>query len=177
MISVCNVRRIEGACPIEQLADDIPGAPCCNPSPCSPCWTPTAPSRVLRHPRRGRRHRALELLIKQHRLAKEVPIPCVIRPSGIAEEDNLAENVPLHPLHQFRAFLALRERGQSEEENAAAFFVSVVVLKQRLRLASVSPKLPGIYAEHGLTRDHVMAFTVTDDGSAISRSGEGGMAR
>ena len=62
-------------------------------------------------------------------------------PQRHAEEDNLAENVPLHPLHQFRAFLALRERGQSEEENAAAFFVSVVVLKQRLRLASVSPKL------------------------------------
>jgi ParB family chromosome partitioning protein len=51
-----------------------------------------------------------------------------VREGGVAEEDSLAENVqraPLHPLDQFRAFLALREKGQSEEEIAATFFVSV----------------------------------------------------
>ena len=36
---------------------------------------------------------------------------------------------------QFRAFVALREKGKSEEEIAAAFFVSVNVVRQRLRLA------------------------------------------
>jgi ParB family chromosome partitioning protein len=115
-------------------------------------------------PAGGRRFRALELLVKQKRLAKNAPIPCVIRLDGIAEEDSLAENVqraPLHPLDQFRAFLALREKGQSEEEIAAAFFVSVAVVKQRLRLASVSPKLLDVYADDGLTLDQLMAFTVT----------------
>ncbi|MFG1379933.1 ParB/RepB/Spo0J family partition protein, partial [Xanthobacter autotrophicus] len=78
----------------------------------------------------------------------------------------LAENVqraPLHPLDQFRAFLALREKGQSEEEIAAAFFVSVAAVKQRLKLASVSPKLLDVYAEDGLTLDQLMAFTVSGD--------------
>ena len=87
-------------------------------------------------PAGGRRFRALELLVKQKRLAKTAPVPCVVREGGIAEEDSLAENVqraPLHPLDQFRAFLALREKGQSEEEIAAAFFVSVNVVKQRLQ--------------------------------------------
>jgi ParB family transcriptional regulator, chromosome partitioning protein len=68
---------------------------------------------------------------------------------GLAEEDSLAENVqraPLDPLDQFRAFLSLREKGQSEEEIAATFFVSVAVVKQRLRLAAVSPKLLDAYA-------------------------------
>jgi ParB family chromosome partitioning protein len=93
-------------------------------------------------------------------------VPCVVRESGIAEEDWLAENVqraPLHPLDQFRAFLALREKGQSEEEIAAAFFVSVNVVKQRLKLASVSPTLLDVYAEDGMTLDQLMAFAVSGD--------------
>src|SRR3984957_17817802 len=59
----------------------------------------------------------------------------------LAEDDSLAENVQrvaLHPLDQFRAFQTLREKGQSDETIAAAFFVSVNVVKQRLRLAAVS---------------------------------------
>jgi ParB family chromosome partitioning protein len=89
-----------------------------------------------------------------------------VRTGGIAEEDSLAENVqraPLHVVDQFRAFLALREKGQSEEEIAAAFFVSVNVVRQRLRLASVSPKLLDVYAEDGMSLDQLMAFTVNPD--------------
>jgi ParB family chromosome partitioning protein len=73
------------------------------------------------------------------------------------------QRAPLHPLDQFRAFLALRERGQSEEEIAAAFFVSVAVVKQRLRLASLSPKLLELYAEDAMTLEQLMAFTVSGD--------------
>src|SRR5581483_1767740 len=101
-------------------------------------------------PAGGRRYRALELLVKKKRLARTAPVPCIVRTEGIPEEDSLAENVqraPLHPLDQFRAFLALREKGQSEEEIAAAFFVSANVVHQRLRLAVVSPKLLDVYAE------------------------------
>ena len=117
-------------------------------------------------PAGGRRYRALELLVKQKRLAKTAPIPCVIRMDGLAEEDSLAEifsarAVP--PIDQFRAFLALREKGQSEEEIAATFFVSVAVVKQRLRLAAVSPRLLDAYAEDMLSLDQVMAFTVSGD--------------
>jgi hypothetical protein len=48
----------------------------------------------------------------------------------------------------------------SEEEIAAVFFVSVQVVKQRLKLASISPKLLDVYAEDGMTLDQLMAFTV-----------------
>ena len=50
-----------------------------------------------------------------------------------------------------------------EEEIAAAFFVSVAVVKQRLRLAAVSPALLDVYAEDGITLDQLMAFTVNPD--------------
>ena len=117
-------------------------------------------------PAGGRRYRALELLVKQKRLARTAPIPCIVRTEGLAEEDFLAENVqraPLHPLDQFRAFRDLREKGMGEEEIAAVFFVSVQVVKQRLKLAAVSSKLLDIYAEDGMTLDQLMAFTVNPD--------------
>ena len=38
-------------------------------------------------PAGGRRYRALELLVKQKRLAKTQPVPCVVRDGGIAEDD------------------------------------------------------------------------------------------
>jgi ParB family chromosome partitioning protein len=117
-------------------------------------------------PAGGRRYRALELLVKQKRLARNAPVPCVIRTDGLAEEDSLAENVqraPLHPLDQFRAFRDLGEKGMTEEEIAAAFFLSVHVVKQRLRLAAVSPRLLDVYAEDGMTLDQLTAFAVNPD--------------
>jgi ParB family transcriptional regulator, chromosome partitioning protein len=37
------------------------------------------------------------------------------------------------------------------------------VVKQRLRLASVSPALLEVYAEDGMTLEQLMAFTVSED--------------
>jgi ParB family chromosome partitioning protein len=83
-----------------------------------------------------------------------------------AEEDSLAENVhrvALHPLDQFRAFQTLREQGRSEEDIAAIFFVSANVVKQRLRLVAVSPKLLDVYADDGMSLEQLIAFSVTAD--------------
>ena len=46
---------------------------------------------------------------------------------------------------------------------AAAFFVTPAVVKQRLRLASVSPRLLDVYAEDEMTLEQLMAFTVVTD--------------
>jgi ParB/RepB/Spo0J family partition protein len=130
---------------IEELAEDIARRTLLQSITVRPvCDADGNETGMFEIPAGGRRYRALELLVKQKRLAKTALVPCVVREGGIAEEDSLAENVqraPLHPLDQFRAFQALRDKGQSEEEIAAAFFVAVSVVKQRLRLASVSPKL------------------------------------
>jgi ParB family chromosome partitioning protein len=167
LLSSCNVRRIKADVSIQELADDIARRTLLQSITVRPVLDAEGQETgMFEVPAGGRRYRALELLVKQKRLARIAPIPCVIRTDGIAEEDSLAENVqraPLHPLDQFRAFLALREKGQSEEEIAAAFFVSVAVVKQRLRLASVSPKLLDLYGEDGITLDQLMAFTVSGD--------------
>jgi ParB family chromosome partitioning protein len=167
VLSQSNVRRIKAGVSIEELAEDIARRTLLQSITVRPvCDADGAETGMFEIPAGGRRYRALELLVKQKRLAKTAPVPCVVREGGIAEEDSLAENVqraPLHPLDQFRAFLALRDKGQPEEEIAAAFFVPVSVVKQRLRLASVSPKLLDVYAEDGMTLDQLMAFTVNAD--------------
>jgi len=167
VLSQSNVRRIKAGVSIEELAEDIARRTLLQSITVRPVLDENgAETGMFEIPAGGRRYRALELLVKQKRLARNASIPCVVRTEGTAEEDSLAENVqraPLHPLDQFRAFLALREKGQSEDEIAAAFFVSVAIVKQRLRLASVSPKLLDIYAEDGMTLDQLMGFTVSPD--------------
>jgi ParB family transcriptional regulator, chromosome partitioning protein len=167
VLSQSNVRRVKAGISVEGLAEDIARRGLLQGlSVRSVVDQAGVETGMFKIPAGGRRYRALELLVKQKRLAKTAPVPCVVRESGIAEEDSLAENVqraPLHPLDQFKAFLALREKGQSEEEIAAAFFVSVNVVKQRLKLASVSPAVLDVYAEDGMTLDQLMAFTVSGD--------------
>ncbi|AQS85838.1 hypothetical protein A0U92_14855 [Acetobacter aceti] len=107
--------------------------------------------------------------MKQKKLAKTAPVPCVVREAGsaiLAEDDSLAENVQrlaLHPLDQFRAFRDMLEKGMSEEEIAAAFFVAPTVVKQRLRLMTVSDKLLDIYEQDGMKLEQLMAFSISDD--------------
>ncbi|WP_442756085.1 ParB/RepB/Spo0J family partition protein [Methylocystis sp. JAN1] len=167
VLSQANVRKIKAGVSIEELAEDIARRTLLQSITVRPVLDDQGvETGTFEIPAGGRRYRALGLLVKQKRLARNAPIPCVVRLEGTAEEDSLAENVqraPLHPLDQFRAFLTLREKGQSEEEIAAAFFVSVAVVKQRLRLASVSPMLLDVYAEDGMTLDQLMAFTVNPD--------------
>jgi ParB family chromosome partitioning protein len=167
VLSQSNVRQVKAGVSIEELAQDIARRTLLQSLTVRPILDADgAETGMFEIPAGGRRYRALELLVKQKRLSRTTPIPCVVRTEGLAEEDSLAENIqraPLHPLDQFRAFLALREKGMSEEEIAAAFFVSVQVVKQRLKLASVSQKLLDIYAEDGMSLDQLMAFAVNPD--------------
>jgi ParB family chromosome partitioning protein len=167
MLSDSNVRRTKAGVAIEQLADDIARRTLLQSLTVRPVLDESgAETGMYEIPAGGRRYRALELLVKRKRLAKTAPIPCVIRMDSLAEEDSLAENIfrcPLAPIDQFRAFRALREKGQSEEEIAATFFVSVAVVKQRLRLAAISPRLLDAFADDRLSLEQVMAFTVSGD--------------
>lgn len=170
VLSQFNVRRVKAGVSIEELAEDIARRTLLQGLNVRPVLdAEVAETGMFEIPAGGRRYRALELLVKQKRLAKTAPVPCVVRDPAtdiLAEDDSLAENIqraPLHPLDRFRAFQAMREKGRTEEDIAAAFFTSVNVVKQRLRLASVSPALLDIYADDGISLEQLMAFTVTAD--------------
>ncbi|WP_343162582.1 ParB/RepB/Spo0J family partition protein, partial [Stenotrophomonas maltophilia] len=68
----------------------------------------------------------------------------------------------LHPADQFERFRELSEdRGWGAEEIAARFGVTTHVVKQRMRLGAVSPKLMQVYRDGDLTLDQLMAFAIT----------------
>ena len=167
VLSQSNVRQVKAGVSIEELAEDIARRTLLQSLTVRPVLDDAGVEiGFFEIPAGGRRLRALQLLVGQKRLAPDAPIPCVIRTEGLAEEDSLAENIqraPLHPLDQFRAFQTLREKGKSEEEIAAAFFVSVNVVRQRLKLVAVAPALLDLYAEDEFTLDQLMAFTVNPD--------------
>jgi ParB family chromosome partitioning protein len=163
VLSERNVRRVRAGVSIEELAEDI-----VNRTLLQSLSVRVCPDRegFYEVQAGGRRYRALELLIKQKRLNKTTPIPCIIREDGILEEDSLAENCQrqaLHPLDQFRAFQALREQGLSDEDIAARFFVTPQIVRQRLKLASVSPALLELYADDEMSLDQLMAFSISND--------------
>ena len=182
VLSQSNVRRVKAGVSIEQLAESIAQRTLLQSLNVRAVADAEGnETGMFEVPAGGRRYRALELLVKQKRMAKTQSVPCVVREGGIAEDDSLAENderVGLHPLDQFRAFQTLRDAGLSEEDIAARHFVTPAIVKQRLRLASVSPKLHEVYAEDGMTLEQLMAFSVTADHARqeqvwenVSRSG------
>ena len=169
VLSQANVRRVKAGVSIDALAADIARRGLLQ----------SLTVRVQRDengdetgkyevPAGGRRFRALQQLVKQRKMAKTEAVPCIVREDDAisAEEDSLAENVhrePLHPLDQFRAMQQLVEQGSDIETIAATFMVTPAVVKQRLRLASVSPTLHSAYADDGMTLEQLMAFSVSED--------------
>ena len=170
VLSQSNVRCIEAGISVEELAEDIARRGLLQSLSIRPVLANDgSETGKFEIPAGGRGFQALSLLIKQKCLAKTTLIPCIVRDAKspiLAEDDPLAENMQraaLHPLDQFRAFVALREKGQGDEEIAAAFFVTPQEVKQRLKLAAVAPALLDLYAEDQMTLEQLMAFTVNTD--------------
>lgn len=170
VLSQSNVRRVKAGVSVEELAESIVRRGLIQSLHVRPVLDADGvETGMFEVPAGGRRYRALELLAKQKRLARNTPVPCVVGDAAsdiLIDEVSLVENIeraPLHPLDQFRAFQALRDKGMTEEAIAAAFFVGVNVVKQRLRLAAAAPSLLEVYADDGMTLEQLMAFTVSED--------------
>lgn len=120
-----------------------------------------------------RRYLALSALAEADKIAPDAPVPCRIIPGSTdSTEISLAENVvraPMHPADQFEAFRALIDDGQSVADIAARFGIAEKAVKQRLKLARVSPKVFEAYRAGELTLEQVQAFAVSDDHAAQDR--------
>lgn len=168
-LSQKNVRRVKNGVTIEQLADDIAHRGLLQSINVRPIRDADGnETGRFDAPAGGRRFTALQMLVKQKRMVKTAPTPCIVNRSETtsAEEDSLAENSQredLHPLDQFRAFKTLSDQGQDTAEIAARFFVTPLYVKQRLKLAIVSPKLLDIYEQGEINLDQLEAFAVCDD--------------
>ena len=114
----------------------------------------------------GRRQAQL-LRAKRKEITKAETIRCVVDTTHDALEISLAENAirsPMHPADQFEAFHELhRDHGLSAEDIAARFGVTPAVVRQRLKLAAISPALLTLYREGEMNLDQLTAFAICDD--------------
>lgn len=114
----------------------------------------------------GRRLEALALLVSGNDIADNYPVPVLIVPADKALIASLAENcfhVPMHPADEFAAFAKLIGQGKSVEDVAAAFGVTPLVVKRRMKLATVSPKLMALFRDDKISLDCLMVLASVDD--------------
>ncbi len=113
-----------------------------------------------------RRRRALLLLVEQGKIAKNHPVECKVRDGSNATEISLSENVfreDMHPVDQYEAFSVMAAEGKTIADIAAHFSVTEIIVRRRLALAKVSPKLLELHREGKMTFEQLSAFTVSDD--------------
>lgn len=115
----------------------------------------------------GRRLAAMQLLRDRGQLDAEFSVPCkLITDDGVALEASTAENTlreAMHPADQFDAFRDMVEAKKSIPDIAAHFGVTELVVKQRLKLANVAPKLVQVYRDGGMDLEQLQALALTDD--------------
>jgi ParB family chromosome partitioning protein len=117
----------------------------------------------------GRRLAALQRLAKQKRIPKDYAVPCRVIDEGAALTASLTENVhreAMNPADEFEAFALLVAQGQSVEEVAANFGVTPLVVRRRLKLANLSPRLIADFRADEVSLEQLMALAVVDDHAA-----------
>ncbi|GKS77358.1 hypothetical protein AVME950_20700 [Acidovorax sp. SUPP950] len=116
-----------------------------------------------------RRLAALKLLAKRRKLDRNHPVPCLLVPDSSARTVSLTENVhreSMSPVDELFAWKALAAEGRALEDIAADFGVTPLVVKRRLKLANVSPRLLADYQADAVSLEQLMALAITDDHAA-----------
>ena len=97
---------------------------------------------------------------------KSHAVECKVRDGEDATEISLTENVmreDMHPVDAYEAFSALADQGKAVPDIAARFGTTEVIVRRRLALAKVSPKLLDLFRNEEMTFEQLSAFTVCDD--------------
>jgi ParB family transcriptional regulator, chromosome partitioning protein len=115
----------------------------------------------------GEGRRLAQLLrAKRKEIKTDEPIRCILDTEHSATEISLAENAirtDMHPADQYEAFAKLHgEEGMSAEDITARFGVTAAVVRQRLKLGAVSPKLRALYRKGEMNLDQLSAFAITE---------------
>jgi ParB family chromosome partitioning protein len=115
----------------------------------------------------GEGRRLAQLLrAKRKEIGPDEPICCILNTEHSATEISLAENAirsDMHPADQYEAFAKLHaEEDMSAEDIAARFGVTAAVVRQRLKLGAVSPKLRALYRRGEMNLDQLESSCFAD---------------
>ncbi|EMS96690.1 plasmid stabilization protein [Agrobacterium tumefaciens str. Cherry 2E-2-2] len=158
--SPANVRRVYSTIGVSELADSIEAVGLLQ-------------NLTVRKGKKGkyevvagsRRLAALRLLVKEGRLADDAEIPCNVRNTDNHTELSLAENVQreaMHVVDEILSYRQLAENGMAPDTIAARFGQSVITVRQRLKLANLSPKVLDVMREDGMTLEQARALAISD---------------
>ena len=117
----------------------------------------------------GRRYTALALLVKQGKIPETYEVRCLLVPKDNALIASLTENIEreqLHPVEELESWKKLVDGGTGIEDVAAIFHVTPDVVRRRLKLANVSPRLLKACREGEASIEQLMALSVTDNHKA-----------
>ena len=118
----------------------------------------------------NRRLAALAALLNAGKISTDFEVPCqVIENNADATEISLAENTVrenMHPADECDAYRDLIDKGAPIADVAARFGKTEHYVKQRLKLARVSPVVIEAYRKGKLNLEQVQAFAVSDDHEA-----------
>jgi ParB family chromosome partitioning protein len=102
-------------------------------------------------------------------------VPCQIIENGAdAAEISLAENAVrenMHPADECDAYRDLIDKGARIADVAARFGKTEHYVKQRLKLARVSPVVIETYRKGILNLEQIQAFAISDDHKAYEKTG------
>jgi ParB family transcriptional regulator, chromosome partitioning protein len=110
---------------------------------------------------------------KRKEIGPDEPVRCTLDTEHNGTEISLAENAirtDMHPADQYEAFAKLHREGMSAEDIAARFGVTAAVVRQRLKLGAVSPKLMALYRKGDMNLDQLSAFAITEDHARQERA-------
>jgi ParB family chromosome partitioning protein len=167
--SKANMRRVDRHTDIAQLAENIAAVGLLENLVVQ--LAPAEGNAMLKYEvvAGGRRLAALERLAKTGKIASTYAVPCRVIQDASAEaltEISLAENfqrVPAHPADQFDAFAKLHKSGSSAATIASRFGIAKTFVEQRLKLASVSPRLLAVYRKGEMSLEQLTTFTINED--------------
>ncbi|WP_234833333.1 ParB/RepB/Spo0J family partition protein [Sinorhizobium meliloti] len=118
----------------------------------------------------SRRFAALTLLAKQGRIDKSALVPCNVRSGDDNDtEISLAENTQREAMSIVEEILGYRqlvEDGMTPETIASRFGQSIVTVRQRLKLAHLSPRILDELGADAISLDQVKALAISDDHTA-----------
>ena len=164
VLSQSNVRRIKAGVSIEELAEDIARRTLLQSLTVRPVLDADGDETGMYEiPAGGRRYRALELLVKQKRLAKNAPVPCVVRearhrPRRTASPRTSSARRCIRSTSSAPSWRCARRasprRRSPPRTSCRSPWSSSGCGWPRSR-----PKLLDVYAEDGMTLDQLMAFT------------------
>ncbi len=157
--SKANVRRVNAAVGVSELADSIEALGLIQ-------------NLTVRKAKKGkyevvagsRRLAALQLLVKEGRLTEDIEIPCNVRDDNDTEL-SLAENVQreaMHVVDEILSYRQLAEDGMALDIIASRFGQSVVTVRQRLKLANLSPKVLDELRSDEMTIEQARALAISD---------------